>query len=187
MCMKIIKGVMRMIFKPQGVEPGMVEDKRFAIFGLADKTVFTQEEYKAILKKYEGFDDFWKKWKEYIELLKKDITAMTSRIDDLQARMTTVQERGSELQAKIDKFKDAYQEIASDSTKKAEALKELFIEKKEQFLAEKDALINEYNSIQTQISNLQAQIEEITANKASLFDELNTQVQEWGGSLPTEV
>jgi chromosome segregation ATPase len=181
------------MIKNMGVTPGTIEDNRYAMFGLATKTVFTKDEYEALKAKYPNFPSFWKDWEEYVKLLNKgsEISQLATQKDQLQAELTNLDAQintsvsgSASLTDQAVKLENAITEIDGKTDAISQALKQTFSQQKKQI----DSKISQINDRKTQINNQIAQIDKTIAdyqtNFANIEAKVNDELKQMGGLNP---
>ncbi len=181
------------MIKNMKITPGAITDKRYAMFGLADKTVFTQAEYDALKAKYPNFEDFWKDWTQYVDLLKKgeEISQLATQKDNLQAELTALDEQlnstvsgSASLTEQFTIVENALKDIDGKTDAMSLALKQTF-EKQEK---EVETQINNINDRKAQINNQISQIDQQTSDYQTQLNAIkskaDSELKNMGGTNP---
>jgi len=179
-----VKWIMRELLKAP--QPGMIEDRRYVMFGLADKVYFTQEEYDALKEKYPNFDAFWAKWEKYTDLLKDSdrISALASEKDSLQAEEVSLNDELSQITTKLNEVQMALQELANATTYKDKVLADIVEEKKQELLTRSDEINARLDQIAARIKEIDNEVCNYQTTVQQLRSELETEIANMGGKLP---
>lgn len=160
------------------------EDKRYKMFGLSDKTLFSQEEYETLRNKHPEFDTMWQTWKKYEKLAKIDLSAKKNQVTQKKKRLNDLPNEIQVLKDKVKLYYDAWSEIKSDTAKRSEALKLLFTEKKDEFVNQRDSLQNEQTRLPKDIEDMETEIVNIETQKEYLLQDINQYLTRWNGTIP---
>ena len=181
--LKFLKAILE--FFKRMVRP-MIEDRRYVIFGLADKTTFTQEEYEALRKKYPNFDQTYDKWERYLRLIKKSdyISNLSKEKDNLYAEMSNLEDEASEIQNKLTRATKALEELADAQTFKEKVLADLINDKKKQLEDRLSEIDNRMAYIESRVKEIVKAIADYRDTVSSLRSQIEQEITEIGGTLP---
>jgi len=178
------KWIMRKLLKAP--QPGMIEDRRYVMFGLADKVYFTQEEYDTLKEKYPQFDVFWATWNQYTDLLKDSdrISQLATEKDNLQNEEASLKDELTELSAKLNKIQMALQELENATTYKDKVFADMVAEKKKKLLTRSDEIDARLNQIASRIEEIDSKISDYQTTVQNLRSKLEQMIADMGGKLP---
>jgi len=179
-----VKWIMRKLLKAP--QPGMIEDRRYVMFGLADKVYFTQEEYDTLKEKYPQFDVFWATWNQYTDLLKDSdrISQLATEKDNLQNEEASLKDELTELSAKLNKIQMALQELENATTYRDKVFADMVAEKKKKLLARSDEIDARLNQIASRIEEIDSKISDYQTTVQNLRNKLEQMIADMGGKLP---
>ena len=179
-----VKWIMRELLKAP--QPGMIEDRRYVMFGLADKVYFTQEEYDTLKEKYPQFDVFWATWNQYTDLLKDSdrISQLATEKDNLQNEEASLKDELTELSAKLNKIQMALQELENATTYRDKVFADMVAEKKKKLLARSDEIDARLNQIASRIEEIDSKISDYQTTVQNLRSKLEQMIADMGGKLP---
>jgi len=161
--------------------PGMIEDRRYVMFGLADKVYFTQEEYDTLKEKYPQFDVFWATWNQYTDLLKDSdrISQLAAEKDNLQNEEASLKDELTELSA-INKIQMALQELENATTYRDKVFADMVAEKKKKLLARSDEIDARLNQIASRIEEIDSKISDYQTTVQNLRSKLEQMIADNG-------
>ena len=164
----------------------MIEDRRYVIFGLADKTTFTQEEYEALREKYPTFDQTYDKWQKYLKLLKNNdyISNLSKEKDSLYNEKMSLEDESEAIQNKLAIAYKALKELASPQTFKEKMLAELIDDKRKQLEDRMYEINNRIAYIENRVKEIDEAITNYKDTVAKLRSEIEREIAEMGGTLP---
>lgn len=184
------------MIKAMGINPGTITDKRYAMFGLADKTVFTQAEYDALKAKYPKFESFWVDWKQYVSLLKKsdEISNLASQKDTLQAQLTNLDAMlnsstvsgGAPLTEQLTIIENALTDIDGKTDAMSLALKQTFTEKENKINDKIKGVNDQKTQINNQIAEIDKKISTYQTDLANIKAKVTQELSDMGGTNPLD-
>ena len=183
----IIQGVKWMIKALKSPPPpGMVDVRRYVMFGLSDKVYVTQEEYQQLREKYPNFDAFYDKWLRYTKLLKEGdrISQLATEKDNLQNEEASLNDELSELSTKLNRIQMALQELADATTYKDKVFADMVAEKKKQLLSRSDEINARLEQITSRMKEIDQEINNYQETVKTLRNELEEEITSMGGKLP---
>lgn len=179
-----------------GFTPGAIEDKRYAMFGLAEKTVFTQDEYNALKKKYPNFESFWKDWEDYVKLLKQgeEISQLATQKDALQAELTALSDQlntsttsgGAPLTQQLTIVENALENIDGKTDVMSLALKQTFSAQKQQIQSKINNVKSRKEQINDQINDIDKKTYDYQATLVSAKKAVDSELKNMGGTNPLD-
>ena len=180
-----VKWIMRKLLKSPP-PPGMVDVRRYVMFGLSDKVYVTQEEYQQLREKYPNFDAFYDKWLRYTKLLKEGdrISQLATEKDNLQNEEASLNDELSELSTKLNRIQMALQELADATTYKDKVFADMVAEKKKQLLSRSDEINARLEQITSRMKEIDQEINNYQETVKTLRNELEEEITSMGGKLP---
>ena len=180
-----VKWIMRKLLKSPP-PPGMVDVRRYVMFGLSDKVYVTQEEYQQLREKYPNFDAFYDKWLRYTKLLKEGdrVSQLATEKDNLQNEQASLNDELSEISTKLNKIQMALQELENATTYKDKVFADMVAEKKKKLLTRSDEIDARLNQIASRIEEIDSKISDYQTTVQNLRSKLEQMIADMGGKLP---